>query len=376
MVGRIPEGWIWPLRCRNCGRAYPEHGWHHCCPVCGDLFDLATPIPFKTPERQDAPESLGIGLYRHSFPLPAGADFITLGEGNTPLLQVDPEPPAVYVKCEHRNPTGSFKDRGTAVLVSALAAAGVQQAVEDSSGNAGASFAAYAARAGIQVRVFVPAYAAGPKRAQIASYGAEIVEVPGPRSAASEAVLREVERGVAYASHAHLPHGLAGMATVAFEMVDQLSGAPGAVITPVGQGTLLLGLVRGFQALLEAGQIDAMPRLFGVQARACAPLWAVQEGGAAGLEWVREGDTVAEGIRILRPLRGDEVLAAVEGSGGRILAVEEQDIVAGRDALARRGLYVEPTSAVVWPALLALRQSLPGPVILVLTGSGLKALQA
>jgi threonine synthase len=301
------------------------------------------------------------------------AELITLGEGGTPLVADRINGREVYFKCEYLNPTGSFKDRGTAVLVSGLKALGVEEAVEDSSGNAGASFAAYAARAGIRARIFVPDYASGPKRAQIEIYGAELVRISGSRSETTAAVLREADSGAVYASHAYLPQILAGMATVAFELVEALGTAPGALILPIGQGTLLLGASMGFQALIEAGQIEAMPKLIGVQAQACAPLWMVHTSGSAGLEMLQEGETLAEGIRILRPLRGDAVLRAVESSGGIIVAIEEADIVRGLDALARRGFLVEPTSAVVWSALESLLDDLPDPVVVALTGSGFKA---
>jgi threonine synthase len=248
----------------------------------------------------------------------------------------------------------------------------VEKAVEDSSGNAGASFAAYASRAGWQAKVFVPDYAAGPKRRQIEAYGAEVVRVLGPRSAATEAALAEVERGSVYASHAHLPYGLAGIATLAFELYEQLGREPGALVLPVGQGTLLLGAYRGFLALRAAGRIERLPQIIGVQAMACAPLWAVFSGGASRLQWVQERETAAEGIRILRPLRGDDVLAAITASRGKMVAVEEAEILAGRDWLSRHGFFVEPTSAVVWPAFEQLADELPDPIVLVLTGSGMK----
>jgi threonine synthase len=110
------------------------------------------------------------------------------------------------------------------------------------------------------------------------------------------------------------------MATIAFEIVDQLDGPPGSVVLPVGQGTLLLGLVRGFEAMKAAGKIEEVPQLIGVQAQACAPLWAVARAGGAGLGFVQEGETLAEGIRIRSPLRGDALLEAVRRSrhlGGR-----------------------------------------------------------
>ncbi len=142
---------------------------------------------------------------------------------------------------------------------------------------------------------------------------------------------------------------------------------------PVGQGTLLLGLHRGFKALKRAGVIEQLPQMIGVQARACAPLWSVFHGGAAGLTWTAEGETLAEGIRILQPLRGDDVIQAVEESGGTMLVVEEEEIAQGRDALGSQGLYVEPTSAVVWPAVRQIVAEGSDAVVAILTGSGLKS---
>ncbi len=357
-----------PFRCGTCRRPYPEDSLPYRCPHCGGAYVFDAPLPYAPhpgPRR-------GLARYRETFPLPAGAPLVSLGEGGTPLLEVPLAGRRVFFKAEHLNPTGSFKDRGEAVLVSALAAAGVREALEDSSGNAGASFAAYAARAGIRARVFIPDDTSGTKRAQIEAYGAEVVRILGPRSEASRAVERAAAAGAVYASHAWLPHVLAGMATVAFELVEQLGRAPGAVVAPVGQGTLLLGMAMGFEAMREGGALEGRPRLVAVQARACAPLWAVHTGGAAALAWMQERPTVAEGIRIFHPLRGDAVLQAVESSGGRVVAVEEKDILEGRDALACLGFYVEPTSAVVWPALQDLLPDLPDPVVTILTGNGYK----
>lgn len=370
MIKKARDGNLHQLYCTNCGRPSPQEVLDFRCPECGGLFDFRE-LPLYQPQQISSGE--GIGRYLEGLPLPPGVDWYSLGEGGTPLVPIDVNGRSAYVKCEHQNPTGSFKDRGAAVLVSALAAAGVQEAVEDSSGNAGAAFAAYAARAGIKARIFLPEYASGPKRQQIESYGAEVVRILGPRSNATEATLKEAEKGLPYASHAYLPHVIAGFATAAFEIFEDLGRAPSAVVAPVGQGTLLLGLHRGFMSLQNAGQIEKLPRMVGVQASACAPLWSVFHGGSAGLTWISEGETQAEGIRILQPLRGDAVLGAVEESQGTFMIVEEQEITQGRDALASQGLYVEPTSAVVWPALDEVLERNQGPVVAILTGSGLKS---
>ncbi|MDX9992223.1 MAG: pyridoxal-phosphate dependent enzyme [Anaerolineales bacterium] len=368
--------------CTNCGRPYPEQGTPYKCPKCGGLFDWKS-WPEFDPAQVEACQP-GLWRYRHAFgATPLSLDAVSLGEGQTPLVWVDCFGRQVACKCEFNNPSGSFKDRGMTILVSFLKSRGVRAALEDSSGNAGASFAAYAARAGFDASVYVPAAASGPKLEQIQAYGAKIFPIAGARSQVARAAEQAVTPPAglakllpqtlpAYASHAWMPQVLAGYATAAYEIYEQIGGAPGAVICPVGQGGLFLGLYRGFEALQRAGLTDRIPRLVGVQARACAPLWALATAGSAGLGFVTEGETVAEGIRIRMPLRAGALLQIAQAGFGEFVVVDEPDILPGRDQLAKRGLYVEPTSAILWNALEQKISSLPNPVVAILTGSGLK----
>jgi len=201
-----------------------------------------------------------------------------------------------------------------------------------------------------------------------------LVAVPGPRSKTAEAVRQEADSGTTYASHVHQPYVVPGYATAAFEIFEQLGDAPGSVIVPAGQGSFLMGIARGFQALLGAGEIQHLPQMIGVQSLACAPLWAAIQHGSTGEVSIQEGETVAEGIRILEPLRKKQVLATVRASKGNMTAVKEESIMPGRDELAKRGFHVEPTSAVVWPALIDNIGLLREPIVVMLTGSGLKYL--
>jgi threonine synthase len=359
------------IQCTNCFRHYPDTGVPFRCPVCYGIYDYID-LWSLDPEKYNSDRS-GIWRYKHTFSLPDGAMEISLSEGNSPLVWSKVFNSEVAFKLEYLNPTGSFKDRGTAALVSFIKSRGVNTVIEDSSGNAGASLAAYAARAGIQARVFIPDEASGPKRAQIMAYGAEVVRVLGPRSNASTAVIDAAEKGAVYASHVYLPHGLPAFATVAYEIVEQLGGAPGSVIAPVGHGSLMLGMGRGFTALRNANIIADVPVLIGVQARACAPLWALSSYGPSGLGWVSEGKTVAEGIRIQYPIRGDSVLQCVEKSHGRFVVVDEDEIITGMKELTRCGFFVEPTSATVWAALRQVMGDVPEPIVVILTGSGYKS---
>ena len=196
--------------------------------------------------------------------------------------------------------------------------------------------------------------------------------IPGPRSKATKAVRAAADKGAIYASHALLPHGIPGYATTAFELVEQIGGSPGAVILPVGQGNLLLALDRGFRMLMSAGIIPDRPQFVGVQARACAPLWTSFKGRDSGAG-ILEGDTLAEGVRIKNPYRRDALLTCVKESDGVFVAVDEGAILAGQQQLANRGFFVEPTSGIVWDGLKQVLDKVPDPVVVVLTGSGLKA---
>jgi threonine synthase len=199
--------------------------------------------------------------------------------------------------------------------------------------------------------------------------------VPGPRSQAAAAAREAAARGAIYASHNYNPLCLAGWMTTAFEMWEQLGRAPDWVITPAGYGSNILSHAVGFGLLQASGLVDKLPRLVAVQARACAPLWARWHNGRHAQETVTEGETLAEGIRVIQPVRGEKVLAAIKASGGDVLAVAEADIPAGQAALARLGFYVEPTSAVVWPALeqISARAGEGETIVVLLTGNGLKS---
>jgi threonine synthase len=274
-------------------------------------------------------------------------------------------------------PTGSFKDRGMTVLVSYLKSHGIEYVLEDSSGNAGASLSAYAAAAGMRCRILVPQSASYPKIAQIAACGADVLTVRGSRQNVADAAVR-MSSEIFYASHNWVPFFVEGTKTLAYELWEQLGfNGPHNVVTPLGYGSNVLGCVRGFDELLRNGEIERMPRIFGVQAANCAPYYAAYAAGGDTLVPTEIKNTIAEGIASSKPTRVKEVLSGVRESGGAIVAVSESEIVAALRDLARTGVYVEPTSAAGAAGLTKLIAS--GTVkpnettVLVLTGSGLKA---
>ena len=308
----------------------------------------------------------GRGLWRYRADLAIGGDPVTLGEGATPIVPYD----KLLLKLEGISPTGSFKDRGAATAITAARAAGAQVVIEDSSGNAGTAIAAYAAAASLGARIFAPDDIVAVKARAIQVLGAELIKVSGPRSAVTEAAVAAA-RDAYDAGHARDDAFLEGTKTIAFELFEELGEQLHDVITPVGQGTVLIGMAMGFADLVAAGRMERAPRLHGVQSEACAPL---VRGAPIGrpAPVVRQA-SIADGIRIPEPTRAERSYAAVRYSGGRWIAVSEDAIERAWRQAAAAGLLMEPTSAAAIAGARVL--NLPAGAVVIITGSGLKAVE-
>jgi threonine synthase len=341
---------------------------------CGGAWEPVERVDFDPALLDD--DDFSIWRYRRLYGLDFQAPSVRLGAGWTPLLPLRWDGHELLVKTEYMAPTASFKDRGTAVMINILAHQGVTHVADDSSGNAGASVAAYAARAGMQADIFVPAYASAAKQAQIAVYGAAVHPIPGPRANAKLAAFEAAERGIALASHAYHPGFLLGQQSVAWELWEQLGRrAPDWYLVPVGQGLHLLGAWLGFRRLRSAGFVEKLPKLVAVQAEKLAPLCRALAAGRVTVPAVEPGaPSVAEGLAIDAPVRGRRLLQALRETGGSCVTVEDDAILEAQRRLARHGLFAEPTSATVVAALDAVLPLVtPGEVVVVpLTGSGLK----
>ena len=364
----------------------------YACPNCNSTYDI-TPLRYKcdcgspltlikdTSYAYDFDTSIpSLWRYREALPIPSDIDIVTLGEGITPLIPLDDsnENPNHYVKLDYLCPTGSYKDRGASVLLTHLKAMGVNEIVEDSSGNAGAAIAAYSARAGIRCTIYCPESTSKGKLQQISAYGASLKLVPGNRMATTEAVQHAAEN-TCYASHNWHPFFLEGTKTLAYEITDQLNGGvPDHIICPVGFGSIYLGLYLGYSELLEAGIIDRVPRLLGVQPDTCCPIYnAYRDDSPSITRMPQSAKTLAEGITAELPIRSEMIMDAIRYTNGAFTIVDDNYIKAGRTTLAELGIYVEPTSAVVINAYQKFRAQ---GIILdddltvsILTGSGLKS---
>ena len=301
----------------------------------------------------------GLWDYRERLPV---EPLVTLGEGGTPLVHapvLSAETGAdVWLKIEGANPTGSFKDRGMTVAVSAAISEGASAVVCASTGNTAASAAAYAARAGLRGLVIVPeGKIATGKLAQALMHGARVIALRGNFDAALAIVRELVERQPIALVNSVNEYRIEGQKTASFEICDQLGEPPDVLCIPVGNAGNITAYWRGFK------EYDAAPVLHGYQAAGAAPL----VHGAP----VESPETVASAIRIGNPARWEEAMDAVTSSRGEIRAVSDDEILAAYSLLgAREGVFCEPASAASVAGLLKYGAS--GRVVCVLTGHGLK----
>jgi threonine synthase len=304
---------------------------------------------------------------------------ITMGEGLTPIVPLDKNYPNLLVKMEYLMPTLSFKDRGAVIVIAKAKELGVKKVIQDSSGNAGTSIAAYANRAGIECDIYVPENTSPKKVKQISAHGAKVHLIKGTREDTAQAALNAVEKGEGfYASHVYNPFFYEGTKTYVYEVFEQLDGnLPEVFIIPVGNGTLLLGAYYGFKELLQLGLIKKIPRIIAVQAQNCAPIYKAFKIGKDNVDKVTNTGTLAEGIAIAEPKRGAQILEAIRETEGEIITAHEDKIFETRTYLAQRGFYVEPTTAATFAAFFDFyeenKSKLGGKVIIPLCGAGLKA---
>ena len=334
-------------------------------------------------------EERGIWRYRSLLPVRADVPPVTMGEGDTPLLPAGrlAEPlrhEAVYIKNETVNPTLSFKDRPVSVAVTVARQFQMGGVVTASTGNTGVAAAAYAARAGMTCSVYVPKGTSEAKLSLMRAHGAHLREIDGTFSDAYVVAEREArEKGFFNLTSTFLnPYGVEGDKTLAYEVCQQLGGAPAWVVIPIGAGPLLVGCFKGFGELRAAGQIATLPRMVGVQARNCAPIVRAFERGSDEVEPWGEPRTIASGIAdplTSYPQDGTRTLRTIRQSEGRAVSVSDEEISECVKALAEQeGILAEAAAATsVAAAANMVRDGLVRPtdsVVCVVTGHGLKDL--
>lgn len=376
------------LECTRCGQTYDADKLQTLCPVDGGVlyarYDLERArreldrdeVRERTPGMWDIPELM---------PVRDPANVVTLGEGGTPLLAA----PRVgeqfgfarlYIKDEGLNPTGSFKARGISAAVSRAKELGVRAFTIPTAGNAGSALAAYGARAGIPVEVFMPADTPALFKKEVRAYGATVHLVDGLiDQAGAEARAHAAKTGAFDVSTLKEPYRCEGKKTMGYEVVAQLGWqVPDVIIYPTGGGTGIVGMWKAFAEMEALGWIGSeRPRMVSVQAAGCAPIVRAFEQGVERAEPWQHGATYASGLRVPAAVGDYLILRAVRESGGTAIAVSEDEIAEHAARInAGEGIFAAPEGGATLAALVRLRERgwVRGDerIVLFNTGTGLK----
>ncbi len=378
------------LECTQCGKTYPHSQLSKVSPCCEKVLFARYDLPRLGREVDrnafaQRPDSMW--SFSEFLPVADPDNVLTLGEGGTPLLETRTLGQKLglnrlFVKEEGLNPTGTFKARGISAAVSRAAELGATGFTMPSAGNAAGAAAAYCARAGLSVGVFMPQDAPVPNKKESLMTGAELTLVDGLISDAGRiAVSVAEEQGLFDLSTLKEPYRAEGKKTMGLEIAMQLGWTlPDAIIYPTGGGTGIIGMYKGFQELLELGWVEGRPPKFiAVQASGCQPIVkAFNEGKSVSEPWANAA-TVADGLRVPHPFADYLILQAIRETGGTALAVEDQEMVDAMYELATtEGIIACPEGAATLVGLKRLlEQGFLGAdetIVLLNTGSGYKYL--
>jgi len=389
-------------RCSLCQQEYEPEQVSYTCPRDGGNLDVVLDYPAlrRSTHPGEIARSTEESIWRYLALLPVGdpghAGSALRAAGWTPLLR--PRRLAeglgleqLWVKDDGRNPTASFKDRASAVVVARAQAIGADTIVTASTGNAGAALAGMAAAAGLPAVILAPRTAPPAKVAQLLIFGARVFLVDGSYDQAFDLTLQAAETFGWYCRNTgYNPFTAEGKKTAAFEICEQLTralgspgegrwAAPDAVVVSVGDGNIISGLHKGFRDLLDLGWIAAMPRLIGVQSTGSAAIAQAFDRGTEEIIPVK-AETLADSISVDLPRDGVRAVRAARQTGGTYITVEDTAILAAIRTLGAAAIFAEPAAAAAYAGLeVAARRGLVAPgekVVLLSTGSGLKDIRA
>ncbi|MFN8650924.1 MAG: threonine synthase [Gemmatimonadales bacterium] len=357
----------WQLECSACGNQRGPDGVPTVCDRCGQPWLVRypdRPLPSLT-ARAEVRRGQGMWRFRPFLPLAPAEQPVTLGEGDTPLLATPRLGERVgiadlWVKDEAANPTGSFKSRGLSAAITRAVAAGVTSFVIPTAGNAGVAASAYAARAGLTVRVYAPKTTPRAILAQIVTFGGELILLDGHIGDCGKAARAwAAESGAMDLSTLREPYRIEGKKTLGLELAMQSGWTlPQAIIYPTGGGTGLIGMWKAFAELRDAGWVtDPPPRMYTVQSSGCAPIVKAFEAGAEKAEPWPDPWTSASGLRVPGPLGDRLILRALKESGGGAVAIPdatlEQDT---REGSRVEGIDFSPEGGAALSAVRVLRE--------------------
>ncbi len=382
-------------KCSICGEEYKPEEVTYTCPADNGILDVI--LDYQDLKKRSTAELINEAepsLWRY-FPLLPVSNLI--GEGTTirsagwtptfspPQLKRDLEVKQLWVKDESSNPTASFKDRASAILVARAREIGVKVIVTASTGNAGAALAGMAAAVEQESIIFAPKTAPPAKIAQLLIYGAKVILVDDNYDAAYKLSLEATEEfGWYNRNTGYNPFTAEGKKTAAYEIWEQVLlstqlDRPLCVFVSVGDGNIISGIHKGFKDLYKIGQIDQMPRIFGCQSTGSAAIYNAYQSGKEEIIAV-SANTLADSISVNLPSDGLRALRAATQTDGAYVGVEDQDILIAISDLGKVGIFAEPAGAAAMAGLKqALQDGLVGaddPILVLNTGSGLKDVKA
>ncbi|MFH0834140.1 MAG: threonine synthase [Patescibacteria group bacterium] len=368
------------LRCVGCGSSVAEKDSVAVCPRCGEALDLEfdfAQLKKRVQKEFDKFAPLSAKKYLSFFPLSPQSKIISQDEGGTPLIAVPQIASNLFVKNEGLNPTGVFKDRGSLVEISKALELKARAIVVASTGNMAASVAAYSALAGLPCYVLIPENTPLGKLAQAMSYGARVLSIRG--TYADCCVLAEK---MAKKYHFYLAGDYVfrseGQKTTAFEIVEQLNWrAPEFVIVPVGCGTNLSAIWKGFVEFKKLGFIKNLPKMIAVQPTGCSTIAAAFKKKLKKAPFVAHPKTICSAVGIGKPLDDVKALAALRDSAGTAVEISETEVVAAQKKLGEAAaIFTEPSGALPLAAFQKLQKQKffhkSDKVVLIATGNGLK----
>jgi len=376
------------LECTRCGERHDPHQAQNVCRKCGKplfaRYDLEAVKGAVTPGDLPGRES-SMWRYWELLHIKERDNMVTLGEGWTPLTHAPRLGdsiglPDLWIKDEGVIPTGSFKARGLSAAISKAKELGIKRIALPSAGNAAGAIAAYAARAGIEVYVFMPVDAPKVNQVECEIVGASVTLVKGLISDAGRLVKGGMEEmGWFNAATLGEPYRVEGKKTMGIEVAEQYGWSlPDVIVYPTGGGTGIIGMWKVFDELEGLGWIGSeRPRMVSVQAEGCAPIVKAYEEGRGESTFWEGAQTIAAGLRVPKALGDFLVLRAVRESKGRAIAVSDEELMSDVGLIARtEGLFPCPEGAATLSALKRMLASgeidRDERVVLFNTGSGLK----
>lgn len=382
------------LKCFQCGKTYPPEKLNVLfrCPDCKSglnaIYDydaiqvtlLGNPIIRGEFVRRPPHH----WKYFSFFPIKDTTKVVSMAEGGTPLLESKKTTQELglnhlYFKYEGANPTGSFKDRGSTVEITNANEHNAKSIICASTGNMGASVAAYAAMAGIKCTILIPENIPSEKIAQIHAHGAKIIQLKTNLYHTVQRLSEEAASQFNYFLSGDYINRTEGEKSVGFEIIDQLGWVPpDYVFCPIGTGTLIWAIWKSFIELKEVRLIDKLPKIIGVQAKGCSPVIEALAKNKLKITPIEHPKTIASAILCPDPITGSGAILAIQNSEGSGIGVTDEEILKARKQLARIGLFAEPSGAVSFAGLLKMQERIDlknKSIVCVVTGHGLKDAQ-